>query len=204
MSTATILAPRSLRARDRVRHHIDLGVDRIGAPDHDQIGLRHLARIGPGEPPGAGDEAGPGRIDADGREEAGIFLGVAQAVDAVAHHQAHRAGVEIGPHRFRAVLALGFQEFFGDEIERVVPGDRLERARAFRARAAQRLRQPVGMMDALGVARDLRADDAGRVGVVRRPRTRPMVRSSRSSTSSAQVEGQSCGQAEAPIRTGVS
>ena len=82
-----------LAGAGRVRHHVDLGVDRIGAPDHHQIGFRHLARIGAGELAGAGDEAGPGRIDADGGEEAGIFLGMAQAVDAVAHHVAHGAGV---------------------------------------------------------------------------------------------------------------
>ena len=28
-----------------VGHHIDLGVHRIAAPDHDQVGLLHLARV---------------------------------------------------------------------------------------------------------------------------------------------------------------
>ena len=32
-------------------------------------------------------------------EEAGIFLGMAQPLDAVALHQAHRAGIIIGPDR---------------------------------------------------------------------------------------------------------
>ena len=114
----------------RVRHHIDLGVDRIGAPDHHAIGLRHFARIGAGELAGAGDEAGEGRIDADGGEEAGIFLGVAQAMDAVALHIAHGAGIVIRPHRFRAVARFGAGECFGDEIERVVPGDRRELRRS--------------------------------------------------------------------------
>ena len=45
----------------RVGHHVDLGVHRVGAPDHDQVGLRHLARIGPGDPAGAGGKAGVGR-----------------------------------------------------------------------------------------------------------------------------------------------
>ena len=121
----------------RVRHHVDLGVDRIGAPDHDQIGLRHLARIGAGDPAGAGGKAGVGGVDADGGMEAGIFLGVAQAVDAVAHHQAHGAGVVVGPDRLRAVAPLGLEELLGDEIERVVPGDRLELARALRRRSAR-------------------------------------------------------------------
>ena len=150
----------------RVRHHVDLGVHRIGAPDHHQIGLRHLARIGAGELAGAGDEAGPGRIDADGGEEAGIFLGVAQAVDAVAHHEAHGAGVIVGPDRLGAVRLLGADELSGDDIERVIPGDRSELAAAFAADAPQRLREAVGMMDALGVARDLGADHARRVGIV--------------------------------------
>ena len=50
----------------RVRHHVDLGVDRIGAPDHDHVGFRHFPRIRPGELSGAGDKAGPRRVDADG------------------------------------------------------------------------------------------------------------------------------------------
>ena len=38
--------------------------------------------------------------------EAGIFLGVAQPVDAVALHEAHGAGVVVGPDRLRAVAPL--------------------------------------------------------------------------------------------------
>ena len=73
------------------------------------------------------------------RMEAGIFLDVAQPVDAVAHHQAHGAGVVIGPHAFGAVALLGLKKFFSDEIERFVPGDSLEFAGAFRALAPQRM-----------------------------------------------------------------
>ena len=150
------------RAR-RVGHHVDLGVHRIGAPDHHQVGLRHLARIGAGDAAGAGGKAGIGRVDADRGMEAGIFLGVAQPVDAVAHDEAHGAGVVIRPHRLRAVALLGLDEFLGDEIERVVPRDRRERAVRL---AHQRPHQPVGMVHALGVARDLGADHAGGVVVV--------------------------------------
>ncbi len=149
-----------------VGHHIDLGVDRIGAPDHHQIGFRHLARIGPAEVAGAGGKAGIGRVDADRGVEAGIFLDVAQPVDAVAHHQAHGAGILVRPHGFGAVAPLGLQKFFGHEVERVVPGDRGELARAFGADAAQRMQQPVGVMLALGIARHFRADHAGGVIVV--------------------------------------
>ena len=59
-----------LAGAGRVRHHVDLGVHRIGAPDHDQIGFRHLARIGTGDAAGAGGKAGVGGVDADGGMEA--------------------------------------------------------------------------------------------------------------------------------------
>ncbi len=136
--------------------------------------------------------------------EAGIFLGVAQPVDAVAHHEAHGAGIVIRPHPFRAVAPLGLEEFLGDEIERVVPGDLPERALAFRADALQRMLEPVLVMHALGVARDLGADDAG--GVV-------VVLGAAHAADGALVEqfdleragrGQSCGQAEKPIRLALS
>ena len=166
MSTAAILAPRSFARAHRVGHHIDLGVDRIGAPDHHQIGFRHFARIDAGDLAGAGGKAGIGRIDADGGMEAGIFLDVAQAVDAVAHHQAHGAGIVIGPHAFGAVALLGLQKLFGDQIERVVPGNWPELACPLIADALQRMQQALGVMLALGIARDLGADHAGGVVVV--------------------------------------
>ena len=149
-----------------VRHHVDLGVDRVGAPDHHQVGLRHLARIGTRELASAGDIAGPRQRGAYGGVHVGVALGIAQPVDAIAHHQAHGAGVVVGPHRLGPVLTLGGEERLGGDVERVAPGDAFELARAFGALAAQGVHQPVGVMDALGVARDLGADDARRVAVV--------------------------------------
>ena len=46
---------------------------------------------------------------------------MAQAVDAVTHQVAHRAGIIIRPHRFGAVLLLGAEELLGDDVECVVP-----------------------------------------------------------------------------------
>ena len=114
----------------RVRHHVDLRVDGVGAPDHHQVGFGHLARIGPGEPAGAGDIAGPRQRRADGGIHARIALGVAQPVDAVAHDEAHGAGIVVGPHRLRAVAALGGQHGLRREVEGIVPGDALELARS--------------------------------------------------------------------------
>jgi hypothetical protein len=47
-------------------------------------------------------------------------------VDAVAHQQAHGAGVVIGPDRFRALLLLRAHKRLGNQVECVVPGDGLE------------------------------------------------------------------------------
>src|SRR6185369_1154260 len=110
--------------------------------------------------------AAVGRIDANRGVEARVLLDVAQPVDAVTHHQAHGASVVVRPHRFRAVLAFDVDEFLGDEVERIIPGDRLEAAGTFGPDPAQRVFQPVGVMLTLGVARDLGADDTRRVIVV--------------------------------------
>ena len=159
------VAPRS----DRMGHNVDLGVDRIGPPDDDQIGLRHFARVRPGDAPRSGGEAGIGRVDADGRMEAGIFLGVAQPMNTVAHDQAHGAGIVVGPHGLGAVPPLGFEKFLRDMVERCVPGRGEEFSRPLGAAPDQRLRQTIGVMFALRIARHLGADDAGRVVVIPRP-----------------------------------
>jgi len=43
-----------------MRHHVDLGVDGIGAPDHDEIGDSHLARIGASDLARTGGKADAG------------------------------------------------------------------------------------------------------------------------------------------------
>src|SRR4029077_13327280 len=108
-------------------------------------------------------------IDADRGKEAGIFLGMTQAMDAVAHHVTHRAGIKIRPDGLRTVLLFGARELFGHDVERVVPGNRRKLAATFGADTAQRTLQSVRVMYALGIARDLGADYARRVGII--PRT---------------------------------
>ena len=149
-----------------VGHDVDLGVHGVGAPDHHKIGLCHFAWIDTCDTARASGKSRIGRVDANSGVEAGIFLHVAQPVNAVAHHQPHRAGIIIGPHRFRAVALLGFQETLGNDIERVVPGDGRELAGAFRPGPAQRLQQALRMMFAFGVTRDLRADHTGSIVVI--------------------------------------
>ena len=155
-----------LAGTHRMRHHIDLGDDGVRAPDHDAVRLRHLARVRPGEFSGAHHPAGPGEIGADRVEEAGIFLCVTQPVDAVALHQAHRAGIVVGPHRLAAVLFLGCLELLRHEVECCLPACLLPGALPLGSGPHQRLQQAARMVDALGIARDLRANDARRVGII--------------------------------------
>jgi hypothetical protein len=105
----------------RMRHHIDLGIHGIGAPDHDHVGDAHLARIDAGDLAGADRKPDAGDVGADGRVEARILLHMRKAVDAVAHHQPHRASIVIGPDRLGAELALGRVEAIGDFVKRLIP-----------------------------------------------------------------------------------
>src|SRR6185295_17864370 len=57
---------------------------------------------------------------------------------------------------------------FGHQIEGRIPTDALELTRALRTCAPQRMHEAVGVMDALGVAGNLGANDAGRVAMIGR------------------------------------
>ena len=86
-----------------VGHHVDLGAHRVGAPDHDQVRVRHLLADHAPALAVARAPAGVGQRHADRGVPARIAHRVAQAVDAVALHEAHGAGVEVGPDRLAAV-----------------------------------------------------------------------------------------------------
>src|SRR5713101_6286155 len=108
---------------------------------------------------------------------------VAQAMDAVALHQPHGAGVVMRPHRLRPVAPRGLGEGLGDAVERLVPGDRHERCDPYPlvADAAQRRLETLRVVLPLGIARDLGADHARRIGMILaavdpsdRPRVEPL------------------------------
>ncbi|MCY1225071.1 hypothetical protein D9M72_372610 [compost metagenome] len=149
----------------RVRHHVDLGRDSVRPPDHHAIGLGHLARIGSAQGAGRHGEAGPGHVGADRAEEAGVTLGVAQALDGIALHLPHGSGIEVGPDRLRTVFLLGADELVGDLVERRLPADVLPVPLTLVALAPLRHHEAAGMVDALGIARHLGADHTGGVGV---------------------------------------
>ena len=153
-----------------VGHHVDLGVHRVAAPHDDQVGILHLARIDAVFDADPGEPAGVGQRVAEGRVLARPAHGVAQPVDAVALHQPHGAGVEIGPDRLAAPFLGGRLQPVSDLVERLVPADRREGvdAVALRPDAAQRPGQARRMVDPLGIARDLGADHAGGIVVALR------------------------------------
>ena len=74
-----------------------------------------------------------------------------QAANAVAHDEAHRAGIMVRPYALGAEFALAAQKIVSDDIERLVPRDWRKLLRAFRPDPLQRMEQPVLMMNALGV-----------------------------------------------------
>ena len=157
--------PAALPGTSDVGHHVDLGRYRVAAPGHDEVGVRHLARIGADELADARLPAGFGRRHADRGLLAAVAFHVPEAVDAPALDDAHVAAGMVRPDGLGTPAPLGAVERVRDLVQRLVPADGREPARPLGARPAERPGQAVGMLHALGVAGDLRADDAGRVGV---------------------------------------
>ena len=171
------------------------------------LGRRHAPALAV-----AGLEAGVGEHDADRALEARVLLDVGQALDAVALHEAHGAGVPVGPDRLGAVALLDAQQVRGDLVQRIVPADPPELARALLAGALQREAQPVGMMVALVVAGDLGADHAGGERVAlrarapcragRRAAARPRARRPRGSRAGRRRGGRSSARSGCGARPG--
>ena len=151
--------------RQGMGHDIDLRGGGVGSPEHHHVGLGHLPWIDPSQPASAGDEAVRGDCAANGGVLAGIALGVAQPVDAVALQQSHGACVVVGPYGPGSQALLGLEEAFGDEIQGFLPADALEMSATFAANAPHGMEEPLRVMNAFRVARHLGADDAHRVRV---------------------------------------
>ena len=157
-----------------VRHDVDLGGDGIGAPHHDEVGVLHLARIGPDQLADAGQPAQLGRRHADGGLLARIAHDVAQAVEAIALQDAHVAAGVVRPDRLRPRALGDAREVFRDLVQRRIPADRLELDRRPSAPLRRSgVQQPVRVLDPLGVAGDLGAHHAQGVAVVARARDAP-------------------------------
>src|SRR5687768_10192478 len=88
-----------------------------------------------------------------------------QTVDAVAHDEPHGAGIVVRPDGFGTVALLRLEESVSGLVKGIRPGELLPSALAFGALPLQGLEQAGRMMNALGIAAHLLADDARCVAV---------------------------------------
>ena len=154
-----------------VVHDVDLGINRVAAPHHDQIALRHRARIRTPFGTGTGNPAGIRHRDTKSRVLPRRFQQVAKQFDRIALYQPHGAGIVIRPQRFVSMTLHGPGKFFCNLVERLVPANRLKgvETHALFAASYKRLPEPIGMVNTLPVPRDLGANHAGRVIVIAGP-----------------------------------
>jgi hypothetical protein len=89
-----------------------------------------------------------------------------QAINAVAHDKAHGARIPIGPNGFAAVLLLDGIEARRHFSHGLIPRDAGELPLALFADALQGIKQPIGVVDAFGVACHFFANDTTGVGIV--------------------------------------
>ncbi len=154
----------------RPRPEVQVGHDRVAAPDQDQPRGIELLDI---HPDGRADRRAPSRL-AGGRADRAVEQRRAQPMEEAAIHraslqQAHRPRVGVGEDRLRAVRRRGNRsEPGGDRRERFVPRDALEAALALASHAPHRVQHPVLRVRALEIAGDLGAELAGRRRMVGR------------------------------------
>ncbi len=151
------------------RHQVDARHTGVHAPDDDHLrrrvvfvaDRRHLAveaKVG-----GAGWRRAHGAQQPRGAEPP-----EQDGIGVVLRHEAVRAAVTERQNRLCPVVLPGLAHLAGDQLQRIVPGDALELARALGAAPYRRIQQPVVAVDALVEAPHLGADVAvGDVVVVR-------------------------------------
>ena len=150
-----------------VAPEVQVAANRIAAPDDDEPGLgkklhshADLAAQRMGHAFGAGGGANravqkrrPQPVEKPSRHAFALNL-------------AHGAGIAVGQDGFGIARRNNF-EARCNVAERRVPAHRLELAAAFGADALEGLQQPLGMVGALGVARNLVAQHAAGLGMIR-------------------------------------
>jgi hypothetical protein len=150
-------------------HEVHLGVHRVAAPHHDQLRVAHLARVDAALGADAGEPAGIGEGEAEGFTLARPAGQVAEAADGAALHQAHGAGVVVGPDGLGAVAVHRLAQPRGQQVEGLVPADGREAALALGADPQQRPGEALRVVGALGVAGHLGADHPVGVGLLAAP-----------------------------------
>src|SRR5690606_8097756 len=100
-------------------------------------------------------------------EEAGIFLGMAKALNRIALHLPHCTRIKVRPDGFSTVFCLSLHKLIGDLIKRCFPRYLLPCALTFCALALLRKQQAVWAIDTLRIARHFGADHTISICVIR-------------------------------------
>lgn len=88
-----------------------------------------------------------------------------QTVHGITLHQAHCARIDIWPDTLRAIIRFSLEEPLRYKIKCGIPTRLFPDALTLRASTNKRLQQAVGMMNTLGITRNLGADDTRCIGI---------------------------------------
>jgi hypothetical protein len=140
---------------------VQVGDDRVRPPQHDEAAVGEVL-VAQADGRAGGLHLGrEHRLPADRALEAARAQAREEAArERVLLHHALGAREAVRQHRLAAVLGDGRREPIGDVRQRVVPRHALEGALALRARADERMEQPIGAVGALEEVADLGAQGA--------------------------------------------
>ena len=155
--------------RHRMLNHIDLRIDRIATPDHDQICmLCGFQQIHTALAANARHPACVGQRNTNGGMPARVLHRMSESLYAIPLHQTHGASIKIRPDGFAAMLCSFFQHRLSGPIQRLFPRDSFPLLTALGAGAHQGVLQSIGMVLTLRIAGHFFADHAGGVGIALR------------------------------------
>ena len=154
-------APRPLHQR----HHVDVGVRGVDAPEHDQVGVHHLLGVAADHRAERRLPARVGGADADRALEPRGPEGVEERVAGAVLHEPEGAAVGERQERLRAPLGDDPPPAVRDLVERLVPADRLEPPLALEPDSPKGRGHSGRPVDPLRVVVHLAADHAPGEGV---------------------------------------
>lgn len=152
---------------EQVRHEVRRGAHRVVAPDDDQLAVLHVFVGLAAAAAQRGLYGKFGRRTANGaRQLAGAETVPETAVDHPHLQQPQRAAVAVGQNRFCAKLGNDAPPALANLTNRLIPADLLPLPAALWPDAAQRVGEPVGMVDVVEIRPYLGAQPALGDGVV--------------------------------------
>ena len=151
----------------RAHPEMQVGCDRIAAPDQDQFGVLELLEVGADRTADGIAITGGAGGGADGAiEQRGAQLVEKAQRHRFALHQAHGAAIAIRQDGLRVAFCDWLQARC-DGVEGLVPADAFEFALALAAHAAHRIQHAVRVIGAVDIARHLGAQHPGRGRMLR-------------------------------------